>query len=131
MQIEEAKKEFKIIIDTVRGIFKLDVQEDDEDIYEIDGRQFLAIETALNYIETMQSEFDRLEGIEDNTAMLKYELEKKDKAIDEMAEYIVPLDIDEDICKDIEHCTDENNNTYKLCKDCIKEYFYKKVSDNK
>ena len=28
-----------------------------------------AIDTVLNYIETMQSEFDRLEGIEDNTAI--------------------------------------------------------------
>ena len=43
-----------------------------------------AIEALTNYIETMQSEFDRLEGIEDNTAMLKMELEKKEAEIDKL-----------------------------------------------
>lgn len=43
-----------------------------------------AIEALTNYIETMQSEFDRLEGIEDNTAMLKMELEKKESEIDKL-----------------------------------------------
>ena len=45
-----------------------------------------AIETVLNLLEkkdtlihTMQSEFERLEDLEDNTDMLKMELEKKDK----------------------------------------------------
>lgn len=40
-----------------------------------------AIDTVITYVETMQKEFDRLEGIEDNTAMLKCELEKKDAEI--------------------------------------------------
>ena len=56
MDIEIAKKEFKIIIDTVRKIFKQDVKEDDEDIYEIDGRQFLAIETVFNELEKKDKE---------------------------------------------------------------------------
>ena len=51
------------------------------------------------------------------------ELEKKDKVIDEMADYMSFLDVDEDICKNTEHCTYGK----KLCKDCIKEYFYKKT----
>lgn len=48
---------------------------------------------------------------------------KKDKIIDEMAEYINKLDIDEDICtKNIinpELC----NEQYSNCTECIKQYF--------
>ena len=104
-----------------------------------------AIETVLNYIETMHKEFDRLEGIEDNTEMLKQELietkehnrqlalelEKKDKVIDEMAERINNHDIDEDVCKQMGKefdCTLFNQDK-NFCIDCIKEYFYKKVSE--
>lgn len=140
----------------------------DDEIIEKDGSDFANfckghiddIQALIDYIETMQSEFDRLEGIEDNTAMLKYELEKKDKqlqekqniinklsrecqknfdlameteieritankAIDNMAEYISKLDIEEDICmKNIantEMCNEEHSN----CKECIKKHFYK------
>lgn len=39
-------------------------------------------------IETLVSEFNRLEDLEDNTEMLKSELKKKDKIIDKMAELI-------------------------------------------
>lgn len=42
--------------------------------------------------------------------------------INEMADYIAGLDVDEDICKNIEHCASDK----KLCRECIKEYFYKK-----
>lgn len=52
-----------------------------------------AIETVLNLLEkkdtlihTMQSEFERLEDLEDNTDMLKMELEKKDIDIIEAKE---------------------------------------------
>lgn len=49
------------------------------------------------------------------------------KVINEMAEYISNLDIDEDICMknttSPELCNEEHSN----CKDCIKEYFYKKA----
>jgi hypothetical protein len=40
-------------------------------------------------VETLVSEFNRLEDLEDNTEMLKSELEKKDKIIDKMAERLV------------------------------------------
>lgn len=39
-------------------------------------------------VETLVSEFNRLEDLEDNTEMLKSELEKKDKIIDEMVDNI-------------------------------------------
>lgn len=101
------------------------------------------LDTVLNYIETMHKEFDRLEGIEDNTAMLKQELieakehnrqlavelEKKDKIINEMAKMINSHDIDEDVCKQMgksKECNDyvlsESN-----CIGCIIEYFTNKV----
>ena len=100
-----------------------------------------AIETLINYVKMMHSELDRLEGIEDNTSMLlkelvetkehnrqlALELEKKDKVIDEMAEWINKQDIDEEICKNNitqpELCNEEGTN----CRECIKEYFYKKA----
>lgn len=40
-------------------------------------------------IQTMQAEFERLENLEDNTDMLKLELQKKDKLIEAMAEEIL------------------------------------------
>ena len=117
----------------------------DDEIIEKDGSDFANfckghiddIQALIDYIKIMHKEFDRLEGIEDNTSMLKQELietkehnrqlalelKKKNKVIDEMAEYITNLDVDEDICKNIEHCASDK----KLCRDCIKEYFYKKV----
>lgn len=101
-----------------------------------------ALETLTNYIDIMHKEFDRLEGIEDNTAMLKQELKEQTEAnkelnkvlihfkavINEMAKMINNHDIDEDICKqmgkkkDCNDYADEEN-----CIDCIKEYFSEKV----
>lgn len=57
---------------------------------------------------------------------LQEESEKKDKIIDEMATYIVTLDIEEDICEKTknEHCDKMN---FGECEDCIKQYFERKV----
>ena len=68
MQIEEAKVHCEWLLNA--GILS---SEDEE-----------PMKTVLNYIETMHKEFDRLEGIEDNTAMLKMELEKKEAEIDKL-----------------------------------------------
>ncbi len=50
------------------------------------------------------------------------EIEKKDKQIDLMAQFIATLDIEEDICANV-----ENNNCDKMalgeCENCIKQYF--------
>lgn len=102
----------------------------------------IAIDTVLNYIETMHKEFDRLEGIEDNTAMLKQELKEQTEAnkelnkvlihfkavINEMAEQLVKLreESEEDcfiprIYRDINECVKTN------CKECIKQYFSEKA----
>ena len=129
MNIEEAIKKIK-----GKNIFSSEKTETGYDYMENINE---VINILLIYVDTMHKEFDRLEGIEDNTSMLKQELietkehnrqlalelKKKNKVIDEMAEYITNLDVDEDICKNIEHCASDK----KLCRDCIKEYFYKKV----
>lgn len=49
------------------------------------------------------------------------ELEKKDKIIDLMAEFINKFDLDESICKDIK-C--KNDVTKQDCINCIKKYFF-------
>ena len=49
------------------------------------------------------------------------ELEKKDKIIDLMAEFINKFDLDESICKDIK-CN--NDVTKQDCINCIKKYFF-------
>ena len=114
-----------------------------------------AVKTVLNLLEkkdtliyTMQSEFERLEDLEDNTDMLKMELEKKDidiieakeanrqlsielqkkdKIIDEMTEWIEKNTkyYDEDGC----YCEVEKDICNKTidCKDCIKQYYERKV----
>lgn len=55
------------------------------------------------------------------------ELDKKDKIINEMTEYISKLDIDDEICSkntiNPEYC----NEDYTNCKKCIIEYFTKKA----
>ena len=88
-------------------------------------------ETVLNLLEkkdtlinTMQSEFERLENLEDNTDMLKMELEKKNKIINEMAQYLASIDFDE-------HCVEVPGICISCPKEddldgymqCIKQYF--------
>ena len=116
-----------------------------------------AIETVLNLLEkkdtlihTMQSEFERLEDLEDNTDMLKMELEKKDidiikakeanrqlsvelqkkdKIIDEMAEtlrYYNGMKQEQCFCIDI---CGEKECDMKNCKDRIKQYYERKVEN--
>lgn len=59
-EIENAKLKLKIIVETVRDIFHLKVKKEDEDIYEIDGEQFLSIETVLQYILELEKELEEL-----------------------------------------------------------------------
>ena len=54
------------------------------------------------------------------------EIEKKDKMIDLMAEYISDLDIDEDICKKQSDNNCDDINREVECKECIKQYFERK-----
>ena len=86
-------------------------------------REWQKQKEAMQEIEDMQKEVmkDYIQG-------LKIELEKKDKMIDEMATYIVTLDIEEDICEKTknEHCDKMN---FGECEDCIKQYFERKLEN--
>lgn len=57
-------------------------------------------------------------------AKLNREIEKKDKIIDLMADFMISLDIDETICKNSKCISNLiNNNLVHDCKNCIKQYF--------
>ena len=55
------------------------------------------------------------------------ELDKKDEIINEMAEYISKLDIDDEICSKNTTNPEYCNEDYTNCNKCILEYFTKKV----
>ena len=65
-----------------------------------------AIDTVLSLIKEQQEE-----------------IEKKDKQIDLMAEYISKRDVEEDICMKNKTNPDWCNEDYTNCQDCIKKYF--------
>lgn len=121
MQIEEAIKRCN------RRIRELKLH------FAIDNLDLEAIKILLEYVETMQKEFDRLEGIEDNTSMLKYELNEKDKIIDLIADelrYQKGMGQDDIFCYDM--CENDEGVVVcdrKNCKEHIKEYFYKRASE--
>ena len=75
MQIEEAKKTLR---EYIENFYKsgIEIVKKPDIIKVIDYKEIQAIETVLNYIDIMHKELDRLEGIEDNTAMLKEEMKK-------------------------------------------------------
>lgn len=87
-EIEKIKLELQIIVETVREIFHLKVKEDDEDVYEIDGRQFLAIEKALEYISGLEEENKKQTELNAQHQKLNGELQKK------LTEYEKQLDLD-------------------------------------
>lgn len=90
-------------------------KKDDEKGYRATGdvfdTDFKAIETVLNMLKEKEAE-----------------IEKKDKMIDLMAEYISDLDIDEDICKKQSDNNCDDINREVECKECIKQYFERKVT---
>ena len=109
MQIEEAIKKIK-----GKNIFSSEKTETGYDYMENINE---VVNILLIYVETMQKEFYRLEDIEDNTTMLKYEIEKKDNVIHMMVGWLYAEDtgFGYGALKDI--------NTPEK----IEEYFYKKV----
>lgn len=58
---------------------------------------------------------------------LKEKTELQNKIIDLMAEFISQTEIDEVICKDIEHCIADDE--YSNCYECIKQYFENKAKE--
>lgn len=60
-EIEEAKKEMNIITTTIKEILQKDVKITDEEVYTLDGRQYLAIENLLQYIDQLENKVKELE----------------------------------------------------------------------
>ena len=99
-----------------------DYQELGKDYHKLE----LELENKDTIINTMQAEFERLEDLEDNTDILKIELEKKDMIILKMAKFINYVDADELICKKVK--CDEYESIEK-CEQCIIKFFKKKVEE--
>lgn len=113
-----------------------------------------AIKDVLNELEKKEAEIDKLRNTNKDLlkklrnrvkevkkltryslykkefARLNKQLEKKDKVIDEMASHIVSSD--SNLCQYLDittKCKYYAGENKKTCDMCIKEYFYKKVSD--
>ncbi len=91
-----------------------------------------AIETALNILKEKDKEIEKLEKQSKNLDKQAQQYFEQtiylDKQIDLMAEYIATLDIEEDICANV-----ENDNCDKMnfgeCEDCIKKFFERKSEE--
>ena len=100
---------------------------------EIDGKLAFkscdtsAIDTVLSLIKEQEIYINKSNNVAEemnrDIAKLIYELKKKDKQIDLMAEYVSKQDIEEDICMKNKTNPDLCNENYTNCKNCIKQYF--------
>ena len=111
------------------------------------------IDTALSLMKEQQEEIEKLkvnlakscadrtldretlknqenENLEALHRAYNEELDKKNKQIDLMAEYISKRDVEEDICMKNKTNPDWCNEDYTNCKDCIKQYF-KELAERK
>ena len=83
-------------------------------------------------IECAKEENENCNGCHEEmkTTLLKL-IEKQQKQIDLMAEYISDQDIDEDICKKMIKEKQCNHFTYEPdCTECVKQYFKNKAEKN-
>lgn len=65
----------------------------------------------------------------EHNRQLSLELKKKDKVIDKMAMYLADIDFDECCAEIPEPCLSCSWEDYEPHTNCIKEYFYKKASE--
>ena len=75
------------------------------------------------YIELKDTDVEAIEIVLSLIKEQQEEIEKKDKQIDLMAEYISKRDVEEDICMKNKTNPDWCNEDYTNCQDCIKKYF--------
>lgn len=99
--------------------FKVEVKADDEMKETIDTVLSL-IKEQDKYIKDAN---DITTEMSNDIKKLTSEIEKKDKQIDLMAEYISKRDVEEDICMKNKTNPDWCNEDYTNCQDCIKKYF--------
>lgn len=91
-------------------------------------KKLLADNLARNLNDSIKAKEKADTDLDDLDKGWKVELEKKDTMIDLMAEYISDLDIDEDICKKQSDNNCDDINREVECKECIKQYFERKVT---
>ena len=89
------------------------------------------LKSALSLIKEQEEEIAKYEKIYKEYDCYRWvkELNKKDKQIDLMAEYISKRDVEEDICMKNRINADLCNEDYTNCKNCIKQYFERKVEE--
>lgn len=104
-KIETTTTNYKNLIADVSGIAKELGLEEDATIDEIYTAIRILKSKRINVIEQLDC------------------IEKKDKQIDLMAEYISKRDVEEDICMKNKTNPDWCNEDYTNCQDCIKKYF--------
>ena len=89
------------------------------------------LDAVLSLIKEQQEKIAKYEKIYKEYDCYRWvkELDKKDKQIDLMAEYISKRDVEEDICMKNKTNPDWCNEDYTNCQDCIKQYFERKVEE--
>lgn len=131
MDIEE---DIKILNEYINIDRKMRNNNQESDYDKFCERQCIAIENLLadnlarNLNDSIKAKEKADTDLDDLDKGWKVELEKKDKMIDLMAEYISDLDIDEDICKKQSDNNCDDINREVECKECIKQYFERKVT---
>ena len=122
MQIQEAIDIIKNEIDDfVIGDYCVEICEQKELCKNGECRFSIAIDTLINYTETIHSEFDRLEGIEDNTAILEYELKGKNKRITVLENVNKELNNINAELKENSKCLHCGSNIASYCEQCYQE----------
>lgn len=113
----------KGVLDYAKENVKLKEQLKEKDTEIEKYKKLLADNLAKNLNDSIKAKEKADTDLDDLDKGWKVELEKKDKMIDLMAEYISDLDIDEDICKKQSDNNCDDINREVECKECIKQYF--------
>lgn len=110
---------------------------------EIEGTEnnYLEVKIVLDLVDKQQETLrkqsytnkklrNKIKTVRKERNKLQKDIEIKDKVIDELINFLLNYDIDEDYCKKIER---QECNKYKegYCDKCIKQHFYKKVEEEK
>ena len=134
----EGFRELQEDIETVLNMLKensAEIQQKNTELAEKNAeiekyKKLLADNLARNLNDSIKAKEKADTDLDDLDKGWKVELEKKDKMIDLMAEYISDLDIDEDICKKQSDNNCDDINREVECKECIKQYFERKAEEN-
>lgn len=132
----EGFKELQEDLETVLNMLKensAEIQQKNTELAEKNAeiekyKKLLADNLAKNLNDSIKAKEKADTDLDDLNKGWQVELEKKDKMIDLMAEYISDLDIDEDICKKQSDNNCDDINREVECKECIKQYFERKVT---